>query len=245
MITHQVEFGFVAALEREVSGLVRGWSASQVRTGNEQGESHRNLYCNERAALICAGTGIDRAYTAAKALIENCSPRVIISVGFAGSCAPQLRPGSLVVPATLVEAATGRAFGCAFGSGKLVTLDRVAGRALKQEASARFGALAVDMEAAGVAAAAVECDRKFAAIKAISDGAEEDLEFLSEFVKPEGFENGRFIAHIALRPGLWPSVAALNRNSKLAVTALTSAVGECMSDWRSFSAKHSDAAAQV
>jgi hypothetical protein len=101
------------------------------------------------------------------------------------------------------------------------------------------------MEAAGVAAAAVECDREFAAIKAISDGAEEDIEFLSGFVTPEGFETGRFIAHIALRPGLWPSVAALNRNSKLAVKALACAVGEFMSDRRSFSAKHSDAATQV
>ncbi len=119
------------------------------------------------------------------------------------------------------------------------------GRALKQEAAARFGALAVDMEAAGVAAAAAEYGREFAAIKAISDGAEEDLGFLSGFVKPEGFETGRFVAHIALRPGLWPSVAALNRNSKLAAKALEGAVGECMSDWRSFSAKRCGCRAQV
>ena len=104
----------------------------------------------------------------------------------------------------LLEAATGKSFPCAFGSGQLVTLDRVAGRLLKEEASARFGALAVDMEAAGVAAAAAEYNREFAAIKVISDGADEDLGFLSGFVKPEGFETGRFIAHIALRPGLWP-----------------------------------------
>jgi len=243
MSANPFEFGFVAALEREVSGVVRGWSVTSARIENAE----RRIYYNydQRAALICAGTGVDRAYTAAKALIEKCSPRVIISIGFAGSCAPHLHPGSVVVPATLSEAATGKTFGCAFGSGRLVTLDRVAGRALKQEASARFGAMAVDMEAAGVAIAAAECGRGVVAIKAISDGAEEDLEFLSGFVKPEGFESGRFIAHIALRPGLWPSVAALNRNSKLAVTALASAVGECMKDWRSFSAKHRDAAAQV
>lgn len=235
------EFGFVAALEREVSGLVRGWS----RTGVQIGEEQRELYLAQGAALICAGTGVDRAYAAARALIEKCSPRVIVSIGFAGSCVARLRAGSVVVPATLVEAATGKSFGCAFGSGRLVTLDRVASRALKEEAAGRFGALAVDMEGAGVAAAAAECGREFAAIKAISDGAEEDLEFLSGFVKPQGFETGRFVAHIALRPGLWPSVAALKRNSKLATAALAGAVGECMKDWRSFSAKHCDAAAEV
>jgi adenosylhomocysteine nucleosidase len=241
MSTNAVEFGFVAALEREVSGLVRGWSRSNV------GVPHaiRRIYSSENAGLICAGTGVERAYTAAKTLIEKCSPRVIISIGFAGSCVPNLHSGSVVVPATLLEAATGKSFRCVFGSGQLVTLDRVAGKVLKQDASTRFGAQAVDMEAAGVAAAAVEFGREFAAIKAISDGAEEDLEFLSSFVKPEGFETGRFVAHIALRPGLWPSVAALKRNSKVAAAALASAVSECRSDWQAFSAKHCDAAAQV
>jgi hypothetical protein len=118
----------------------------------------------------------------------------------------------------------------------------VAGKTLKQEASARFGALAVDMEAAGVAAAAAEHNRDFAAIKAISDGADEELGFLAGFIKPEGFDTGRFIAHVALRPELWSSVAALNRNSRLAAKALENAVGACISDCRSFAAKRSDAA---
>ncbi len=167
----------MAALEREVSGLVGGWRAANLEVAG----APQRFYRSRNAALICAGTGVDRAYAAAKLLIEKCSPRVIISIGFAGSCVPHLHPGSMVVPATLVEAATGRTFPCAFGSGKLVTLDRVAGKTLKQEALARFGALAVDMEAAGVAAGAAEHGTDFAAIKAISDGAEDDLGFLSGF----------------------------------------------------------------
>lgn len=238
MSANPVEFGFVAALEREVSGIVRGWRRADMQAA-------RRIYRSGNAALICAGTGVDRAYTAAKALIENCSPRVIISIGFAGSCVPELHPGLVVVPAALVEAATGKSFRCAFGAGRLVTLDRVAGKGLKKCTAVRFGALAVDMEATGVAVAAAEFGREFAAIKAISDGAEEDLEFLSGFVKPEGFASGRFIAYIALRPGLWPSVAALKRNSTLAASALASAVGECMNDQRSFAAKHGAAALQV
>ncbi len=88
-------------------------------------------------------------------------------------------------------------------AGTLVTLDRVAGKALKQEAAARFGALAVDMEATGVAAAAAEYGTEFAAIKAISDGAEEDLEFpLRLRDSRRALRRGRFIAHIALRPEL-------------------------------------------
>jgi nucleoside phosphorylase len=236
-----VEFGFVAAMEREVSGLVRGWSTTNVRVGDVL----RKIHCDQRAALICAGTGVAHSYAAAKVLVEECSPRVLISIGFVGSCVPDLRSGSVVVPATVLEAATGRTLRCAFGRGQVVTLNQVAGVALKQEASTRFGAWAVDMEATGAAAAAAEYNREFAAIKAISDGAEEDLSFLSGFVKPEGFETGRFIAHIALRPGLWPSVSALRRNSKLASIALENAVREYIRDSRAFSAKHSSAAAQV
>jgi nucleoside phosphorylase len=234
-----VEFGFVAALEREVAGVVRDWTATSALIGGAE----RRVYYNYRqqAALICAGTGRERAYTAAKAFLEKFSPRVMVSVGFAGGCVPELQPGALVVPARLVEAESGRVFRCACGSGTLVTLNEVAGKAAKQEAVARFGALAVEMEAAGVAAAAVEYEREFVAIKAISDGADEDLDFLSGFVTAEGFATGRFVAHIALRPRLWRRVAALNRNSLLAATALERAVGECSKDWRAFSAKHSPA----
>ncbi len=233
-----VQFGFVAALEREVAGLVRGWSVADARIGNRPGR----IYYSGCAALICAGTGVERGYAAAKELVEKFSPRVIISIGFAGSCAAELAPGTIVVPATLEEASTRKLFHCLFGSGKVVTLDRVAGKAMKQEAALQFGALAVDMEGAGVASAAEEFAREFSAIKVISDGADEDLGFLADFVKADGFETGRFVAHIALRPYLWPAVAALQRNSKLASAALESAVAECLSDWRGFTAKYSSAA---
>jgi hypothetical protein len=166
-------------------------------------------------------------------------PRVVISIGFAGACVPGLHPGALVVPAKLVSAANGREFPCAFGSGTLVTLDQVAGTTAKEDACQRFGAVAVEMEAAGVAAAAADYGREFAAIKAISDGAEDEMDFLAGFMTPEGFGTVRFMAHIAVRPELWSRVAALNRHSKLASATLQSAAAECNRDWRAFAAKHS------
>ncbi len=234
-----VEFGYVAALEREVGPVVRGWTATTARIGNIE----RKIFYNYRqqAALICGGTGEGRAYIAAKAFIEKCAPRVVVSIGFAGSCVPELRPGALVVPSKLVDAVTGKEFPCAFGSGTLVTLGQVAGKAEKEEAAVRFGALAVEMEAIGVAAAAADHGKQFAAIKAISDGAEDEMDFLSGFLTPEGFGTARFIAHIALRPELWGRVAALERHSRLASAALKGAAEECNKDWRAFAAKHSSA----
>ncbi len=244
-----VQFGLVAALEREVSGLVRGWAASPVRLADRE----QRVYGGPNAALICAGTGTSRAYEAAKLLVEKYSPRVLVSMGFAGACVGELHPsgfgklgpGVIFVPATVVDFASGKSYSTAFGYGQLVTLGSVAGRGLKQCSAARFGAQAVDMEAAGVAAVAAEHGLEFVAIKAISDGVDEDLGFLSEFVKPDGFQTGRFIAHIALRPGLWPRVATLQTNSELARKSLETAVQSCVSDWSQFSSRYSKAAAEI
>jgi adenosylhomocysteine nucleosidase len=173
-------------------------------------------------------------------------------MGFAGACVSELlpgmgklSPGAVFVPAKVFQFATGKSFPAAFGFGQLVTLDSVAGKGMKQCSAARFGAQAVDMEAAGVAAVAAEHGLEFVAIKAISDGVDEDLGFLSDFVKPEGFATVRFVAHIAVRPKLWPRVAALQANSELAAKSLESAVSYCMRDWQQFSKRYSSGTAEV
>jgi adenosylhomocysteine nucleosidase len=222
----EAEFGMVAALEREVSGLVRDWG----REASAPDAAERPIYRSGdgRAVLICSGTGAERAYEAAKALVETTGVKTLISIGFAGSCTEELRPGAVVVPARVVESASGREHACARGQGTVVSLRGLAGVEAKRKARLHHGALAVEMEAAGVAAAAAKCGTGFAAIKAISDGAEEELDFLAPFVTPEGFATGRFVAHIALRPMLWPRVAGLRHHSKMAAAALAQAVREYM-----------------
>ena len=252
-----VEIAFVAALEREVSRAARGWTATTLRVGGTERRMYYDTLCPRtpttgalgdpmaRAALVCAGTGPERAYRAAKACMEEFSPRLLVSIGFAGSCGPELVPGAVIVPARVVIPALGdestpaKEFACACGSGTLLSVNVVASSAAKRQARARYGAMALEMEAAGVAAAAAEYGREFAAIKAISDGVDEDLDFLSAFITPDGFAMGRFLAFLAVRPGLWPRVAELDRNSRLAVRALEQAVSECIGDWKAFAARHS------
>ena len=240
------ELGIVAALEREVRGIVRNWRVTKL----EGAAGEQRVYEGGNAVLLCAGTGITRAYAGAQLLVEKYSPKMLVSMGFAGACSSDpgsqgLRSGAIFVPGEVIESATGKKFVTAFGRGKLVTLDKVAGKGLKQCSAARYGASAVDMEAAGVAAVASGHGLGFVAIKAISDGAEDDLGFLSGFVTPEGFQTGRFVAHIAVRPWLWKSVAQLGRNSQLAAKALEEAVRACTEDWKSYAARFSSLAAQV
>ena len=237
-----IDIVFVAALEREVSNAVRGWTPTTMRVGHAE----RKMYYNsEKSALVCAGTGYERAYQVARAAMEEFSPRVVVSIGFAGACVPELGPGAIVVPERVVvpvpgpECSGAKEFPCVCGSGTLASVNSVTSGAGKRQARLHYGALALEMEAAGVAAAAAEYGREFAAIKAISDGVEEDLDFLSPFVTPGGFAMGRFLAYVAVRPRLWPRMAALERNSKLAAAALERAMVECIGDWHAFAARHS------
>ena len=242
-MSRQVQIALVAALEREVAGIVRGWQWEKITVA----DTARKLYYSENAVLICAGTGAARANIAAKKLLQQYHPKLLISIGFAGSCVRQLSPGDVVVPSRVVESATNREFATICGQGTLVTLDRVAGARLKQTTATRYDAQVVDMEAAGVASAAAgaveltgtKCD--FAAIKVISDGAGEEMDFLAEFITPEGFATARFVAYIALRPALWKKVKQLQQNSQRAAAALEVAVGEAVTDWTGFASRHTPA----
>ncbi len=242
-MSHPIQIALVAALEREVAGIVRGWQSEKITVA----DAVCKVYYTDKAVLICAGTGAARANIAAKKLLQLYQPKLLISMGFAGSCVRRFSPGDVVVPSRVLETVTNREFATICGEGTLVTLDRVAGARLKQTTATRYDAQVVDMEAAGAASAAAgaveltgaKCD--FAAIKAISDGAGEEMDFLAQFVTPEGIATARFVAHIAIRPHLWKKVKHLKQNSQLAANALEVAVGEAVTDWKAFAKKHSPA----
>ncbi len=67
MSADPVEFGFVAALEREVSGLVRGWSVTRTRARSRIAIGGRIAYLSYAGCCPdLRGTGVERAYAAAK-----------------------------------------------------------------------------------------------------------------------------------------------------------------------------------
>jgi hypothetical protein len=78
------------------------------------------------------------------------------------------------------------------------------------------------MEAAAIAEVAKKAGVRFAAIKSISDRADFVMPPVQKFIAANGqFQTGRFAVYAALRPRLWPAVAALQRNTALAVESLT------------------------
>jgi len=163
---------------------------------------------------------------------------VFVSVGFAGGLAPALVAGDLVVPTEIVweeagvlqryavprglrdgvERALALEWGKASAGGALFSSPIVvAGTSAKRSAAERHGAVAVDMEAAALAAHASEQGVALFALRAILDPADLSLERL-----PPGLETSWAArARLATMPSVWPLLATLWRCVGVAAAALT------------------------
>ena len=222
------KIGIVAAMEREVAPLIRGW---KVRTLYQSGHVSRRwrLFENtsefEEISLICGGVGYEAARRATEAVICEVNPELVISVGFAGALDASLRVGDVVLPKAVINSADGSRTDMESGDGILVSSPAVAGKEQKARFAKAYGAVAVDMEAAAVAHGASARGIEFAAIKVISDAADFEMPALDRFVTSDGrFQTLRFACHVGLRPWLWGRTMALARNSSRASQALSDAI---------------------
>jgi nucleoside phosphorylase len=213
----------IAAMEREVAPLIRSWKA---RTIEHSGRRYR-LFENGEAALVCGGIGAEAARRATEAVIRELNPAQVISAGFAGALDSSLRVGDIVEPRTVINTSDGARTEVRSGQGILVTCATVAGKEQKTRLRNAYGALAVDMEAAGVAQGAEARGVEFGALKVISDAADFSLPTpaIDRFVADDGaFHFVKFACHVALRPWLWRTTIALARNSSRASQALCGAL---------------------
>jgi nucleoside phosphorylase len=231
----KIRIAIVAAMEREVKPLIRGW---QVRTIEHDGR-RRRIFENGEAALICGGIGAEAARRATEAVIREVNPERVLSVGFAGALDETLHVGQIFHPSMVINAADGARTEVDSGAGTLVSTKTVADKDQKVRLAKAYGASAVDMEAAAVAQGAQAREVAFGAIKAISDAADFTLPKMDRFVAVDGtFQSVRFACHAALRPWLWRSTMALARNSRIASRALCGALTEYLG--RESSTKRAD-----
>lgn len=213
----------VAALEREIRPLTKNWSIRRA-----EHDSRWFKFCeNDGTVLVCGGIGAQPARRAAEAIISLYHPALIISAGFAGGLDPVLKIGEIFVPRYVIDASDGSRTGSGSGEGALLTFGSVADEAQKAKLAAAFGAQAVDMEAAAVARCAEAHGVRFLACKAISDTSHSTLPPIARFIAQDGgFRTAEFLAHVAVRPWLWPSVLRLQGNSAVAARKLSAALVE-------------------
>jgi hypothetical protein len=166
-------------------------------------------------------------------------PDLVLVAGLAGGCAPESRPGDVIVGCPV---ATGSAEAWMAPDPRLVARARVAldeasvpyriGALLTVEAVAgtpsakawlwrTHGALAVDLESARVLAWARARGLPALAVRAVADGPGEDLPpALAEAVTPAGRVSPRALLSGAVRPGLVLAAWRLRRRSALALDHL-------------------------
>ena len=211
------KIAIIAALPREIAGLVRGTEAdSSLRT---QGVW---LYRVEGAVVVAAGMGAGRAAVAAETALAAADVRVLISTGLAGGCVAGVEAGSVMEAGVVVEVASRERFVAGSGAGvTLATAGVIASVAEKARLAERFGAALVDMEAAAVARIALARGVGFRAVKGVSDGYEFELSALAKFEGERGsFRTGAFAAYTAVRPWTWGKAIELGRGSAKALAGL-------------------------
>lgn len=207
----------IAALEREISGLTRGWP----RVVCEHAGRKFVFFEQDEVVAVCGGIGAESARRAAGAAIALYRPMSLQSVGFAGALDATVQVGDIFAPGVVIDARDGSRVDIPGGSGVLVTFMAVAGVEQKKNLAHAYGASAVDMEAAAVAAAARAHGIEYGAIKVISDELNFEMPEMARFIDAHGrFNAASFTAFVVLRPWLWSRVAHLARNSSKAAKTL-------------------------
>jgi adenosylhomocysteine nucleosidase len=180
-----------------------------------------------------------RAVTAAD--LSSSKLEAVVSTGWCGALDPALQEKQILIATEVLNTADQERYECAgvelsestgksVVSGVVVSQDQVA---VSAEAKARLhsqtGALAVEMEAAGVAARAKRAGIPFCCIKVVADRAEESFRFdLNTMRTNEGrIARGKIIKHTLVHLNLIPELFRLKRRSEEAAQALGEFLVSC------------------
>jgi adenosylhomocysteine nucleosidase len=208
----------IAALEREVAPLVKGW-----RVVDDGVSRVYRSFAKDETVVVCAGIGPHAARCVAEAAVSEYKPELLVSAGLAGALVADLAVGEAIVPSCIINSATGARYATGHGSGVLVSASEIAGPEAKRLFARQHAAQLIDMEAAAVVEVAKRHGIAFTAVKAISDGMDFEVPELGPFVDHVGrFLTGKFVWHVALRPRMWGNVRTLAANSKRASVELCS-----------------------
>lgn len=240
----------VVALSQECRVLrasltsVRAW-----RTDEFHGAT--GCLARQPIVLVQAGLGRDRARCALLAASRRFPVGGAWSLGFAGGLADVLRPGDLVCPRIVLadDGRRGQAYPVAPARGVVVAALSAAGIPLsdgpllsvesplrteeaKRAAHRRTGAVAVDMEAAGVAEAASSLGIPWLAIKSVVDAAEEPLPgFLAGCTTVRGDLRWRGVLWGLAIGSRRRALRRLARASRLAALALRRGLAVALPAW--------------
>jgi adenosylhomocysteine nucleosidase len=105
-MTNRVQYGFVFAMPMEAAGVVDLLESRETTKGNSR-VFHRGILGKVSVAIVESGVGQKKAAEAAKVLFDVFCPDFILSAGYAGGLAPDLKPFTIVQPKLLLRQSDG------------------------------------------------------------------------------------------------------------------------------------------
>jgi adenosylhomocysteine nucleosidase len=204
--------------------------------------------------LVPTGIGPRAAEAAASTVLDRQRAALAVSAGFAGALLPAAAVGDVIAATSVVSgrfdggwSEAGPPIPCddrvlravvsaavqaevTARTGLLVSLATVVCRAVdKQQVNRLAGAIALDMESAAIANAALARGVPFAVLRTVSDAAGEDLPLdFNVFLKPWGWLRG--MAAMMVAPSSLVGLNRLRRQSRLAAGHLTAVTAACAAD---------------
>ena len=183
--TRGVGWAFLFALRRESAPFERRFELCATIGRRPYLAQHGFIRAGaNRLVVMETGIGAERAGAAARWVLEQCMPRLVVACGFAGALSPTLKIGDVLVASEVVEPAEDElhwrtAVPAEVGDltvGRLLTAKRlVATPADKRSLARQTRAVAVDMESAAIAEACEQWRVPCAVVRAISDTADTRL----------------------------------------------------------------------
>jgi adenosylhomocysteine nucleosidase len=190
---------------------------------------------DDEVRLAENGAGAHHAAAAVDQALAGFRPDVIVSMGFCGALDPSLAIGDIVVGTTIF---TGdRSFpaeppvtASRYRTGPICSIDHVAGTAEEKRKLHTTGAIAVEMEAAGVAQRAQKLAVPFFCVKSVTDLADEDManDFNAVLRSDGRFDTMNILALSLRRPWVrLPELIRLQRRCALAARSLGEFIAAC------------------
>jgi adenosylhomocysteine nucleosidase len=227
-----VTLAFVAAMTSELRPIVKTLNLEPARLGSLDGyRGHAANGTEIVAAVTTMGTVAARKAT--EAVLDAATPERVVMVGIAGGIDSVTAVGDVIVPALVLDGATGATYAPApvpgfAATGTLHTSDVLMIEPARLDALVADGVIALDMETAAVAAVCEARGVPWSVVRAISDiagdGADDEIFAMT---KPDGSPDAAKVAKYLMKhPGKVRDLGRLAKGANIAIqrsvkTALT------------------------
>lgn len=242
-----LKVALMAALPLEVRPFLR---QRKARRRQDLGVTAWEFALGEgRGVVALSGMGWAVAHQAGSRLLAACRPQVLISVGFGGALSPELTPGTIILgekfwhydPDTKVLAEVPapppprplpelvrhcRHAGLLTFAGSLITTPFIINKSRQGGALLHLTHPVLDLETSALAELAAAQGLAFVSLRAITDGAAEEIpDFVAQAWEPGGKMGARnAFSWLKADPRRAKTLAHLRRRSRLAAKQLARAL---------------------